>query len=140
MFREDYIIRLIRQFAEALARIARLRVEGKLSDARAAIDNLHDELFGLPRAMTDRVDTPTLAALLKDADKMRAAAMLYWEEGRLYKATGDPLTAHLRYRRAHELMLEARALAPAPDDDAAILELSRAAPARDLDPRYRGEV
>jgi hypothetical protein len=120
VFSEDYIVRL----AEALRRLERLRIEGKPSEWRAAIEDLHDELFGVPRAMTDRVDTPTLTALLKDAEKMRAAAMMYWEEGRLYKATGDPLTAHRRYGRAHQLMLEARARAPAPDDDAAIRELS----------------
>jgi len=139
MFREDYLIRLIKQFAEALAAIAGFRKAGRHREALAAADRMHGELLTLPREMADTLDTPTLAQLLARPDKMRAAAMLFWEEGHIYKAKGDPLTAAQRYRRAFELVLEARAIEPSPDDDVAILELSRLAPARDLDPRYRGE-
>ena len=136
MYREDWLHRLIRQFAEALARIAGLRKAGDYQAARAAADRLYEEL-GIPRELVDVVDTPTLASMLGRADKMRAAAMLLWEEGHIVKATGDPVHAHLKYRRAHELFLEARAIDPQPEDDSAILELSRIVPARDLDPRYR---
>jgi hypothetical protein len=137
MFREDYVMRLIKQFADAIARVLRLRQKG---DHQAALDEagrLFDELFAIPREVVDQVDTPTIASMLRRPDKMRAAAMLFWEEGHVYKAKGDPLTAFARYRRAHELFLEARALDPTEDDDSAILELSRVAPASELDPRYR---
>lgn len=137
MYREDWIIRLIRQFAEALARMAGLRKAGDFRQALEAADRLYDEL-GIPRDLVDVVDTPTLASMLRRPDKIRAAAMLLWEEGHIFKAKGDPLTAFAKYRRAHELFLEARAQDPQPEDDSAILELSRVAPARDLDPRYRG--
>jgi hypothetical protein len=136
MYREDWLIRLIRQFAEAIARLAGLRKAGQFQQALDAADRLYDEL-GIPRDLVDVVDTPTLASMLRWPDKMRAAAMLLWEEGYIYKAKGDPLTAFAKHRRAHELFLEARAVEPQPDDDAAILELSRIVPASDLDPRYR---
>jgi hypothetical protein len=137
MFHEDYVMRMVRQFAQAIARILRLRQEGQHQAALDEAGKLYDELFTIPREVVDRVDTPTMASLLGRADKMRAAATLFWEEGHIYKAQGDPLTAFARYRRAHELLLEARALEPHPEDDAAILELSRLAPADQLDPRYR---
>ncbi len=133
-------MRLIRQFADAIARLVGLR---KAGDHQAALDvanRLHDELLPMPRAMTDVIDTPSLASVLGSVEKIRAAAMLFWEEGHVYKAKGDPLTAFARYRRAHELFLEALALQPDPDDDAAILELSRVAPGRDLDARYQANA
>lgn len=137
MFREDYFMRLVRQFAEALASMLRLRERGEHIAALEVADRLYEELLTIPRAVIDRVDTPTLTGLLGRPDRIRAAAMLFWEEGHIYKAQGDPLTAFARYRRAHELFLEARALDPREEDDAAVLELSRVVPAEQLDPRYR---
>ena len=68
---------------------------------------------------------------------MRALAQVMWEEARVFQASGDPLTAFSRQRRALELFLEARAIEPMPDDDAAILELSRTVDARHLAACYR---
>jgi hypothetical protein len=140
MFREDYVMRLVKQFADAIARVLRLRQRGEHQAALDEAGRLYEELFAIPREVVDRVDTPTLAGLLRRPDKMRAAAMLFWEEARVYKATKDPLSAFARFRRAHELFLEARAIEPTEDDDSAVLELSREAPASQLDPRYRGEA
>jgi hypothetical protein len=137
MIREDYIIRLIKQFADALGRMMRLRSAGDPQGALAAADELYEAL-GIPRELCALVDTPTLAGMLRHAEKMRAAARLSWEEGHAFTAQGDPLTAFARYRRAHELFLEARAHEPAEGDDEAILELSRLVPAQHLDPRYWG--
>ncbi len=130
-------MRLVRQFAAALATMRRRRESGDNIAALEAADRMYDELLTIPREAVDRVDTPTLASLLGRADRIRAAALLFWEEGRIYEAQGDPLTSFARYRRAHELFLEARAIDPRDEDDAAVLELSRAAPADQLDPRYR---
>jgi tetratricopeptide (TPR) repeat protein len=140
MFREDYIVRMIKQFAEALARIARLRVAGDHRSALDAVARARGELFEGPADLDEAIDTATLARLLGHPDKLRAAAMLAWEDGRIHAAMGDPLTAFARYRRAHELYLEVRALDPQPDDESALLELGRLAPAQHLDPRYRGIV
>jgi hypothetical protein len=134
---EDFFMRLVRQFAAALATMRKRRERGEHIAALEAADRMYDELLTIPREVIDRVDTPTLVSLLGGADRIRAAALLFWEEGHIYKAQGDPLTAFARYRRAHELFLEARALDPREEDDSAILELSRAAPADQLDPRYR---
>lgn len=137
MIRDDYLIRQIKQLAAALARLLGLRTAGEYEQARRLVESLYEDL-GIPRGLHDVVDTPTLAGMLRDADKMRIAAQAMVEEGHVYKAQGDPLAASTCYRRAHELMLEARALAPVPEDETMLLELSRLAPAQLLDPRYRG--
>ncbi|MDQ3364504.1 MAG: hypothetical protein M3680_03655 [Myxococcota bacterium] len=136
MIREDYLIRMVKQFAEALARLMKLREAGEHRAALQIADGLYDEL-GISRELVDVVDTPTLAGMLRDPERMRAAAQLCWEEGHVFRSQGDPLTAAVRYRRAHELLLEARALAPLPEDDTALFELSRLVPAWQLDERYR---
>jgi hypothetical protein len=66
--------------------------------------------------------------MLRHPDKMRAASRLLHEEGKVHAARGDGLTAALRYRKALDLLLEARALGPSEEDDAALLELSRLVP------------
>jgi hypothetical protein len=136
VIREDYLIRQIRQIAEAIARMLKLRTESKYDEALAVADSLYEEL-GIPRGLHDVVDTPTLASMLRYAETIRAAAHILVEEGHIYKAKGDPVMAAIKYKRAHELMLEARALEPAETDDAALLELARLAPWYMLDERYR---
>ena len=136
MIREDYLIRQIKLVAEALARMLKLRTAAKYDEALAQADSLYEEL-GIPRGLHEVVDTPTLASMLRTADGMRMAAQLQVEEGHIYKAKGDPVTAFMKYKRAHELMLEARALEPAETDDTMLLELARLAPGYMLDARYR---
>ena len=138
MFREDYILRLIKQLADFVARIAGYRQAGELERAQAEIERARDELLGLPPGLIDAVDTATLVDLLRHPDKLRAAAQLFWEEGLVLRARRDPLTATARLRRAFELYLEARAIDPREEDTSAILELSRLLPASELDERYRG--
>jgi hypothetical protein len=138
VFHEDYIIRLIKQVAEAIARMAARRSSGQLEQALREGDAAYD-LLGVPRELCDVLDTPTLAGMLRDPEKIRAMARLSWEEGRSFEAKGDPRTGSARTRRALELFLEARAIGPIPDDEAAILELSRVVDAKHLAPRYRRE-
>jgi hypothetical protein len=137
VIREDFILRLIKQLADFVAKIAGYRQSGDLARAQEEIERARDELLGLPPGLIDAVDTPTLVDLLRHPDKLRAAARLSWEEGLVLSARKDPLTATARFRRATELYLEARAIDPREEDTAAILELSRLVPASELDDRYR---
>jgi tetratricopeptide (TPR) repeat protein len=137
MFRQDYLMRMIHQLADFIAQVAGLNRRGEHDKALAAADQAWGKLLDAPRELIDAVDTPTLAAMLREPAKLRAAAQLCYEEGRALAGKGDPLHAQLRYRRALELMLEARVLDPSGEDAAAILELSRLVPAATLDPRYR---
>ncbi|NVB78698.1 MAG: hypothetical protein HOV81_09915 [Kofleriaceae bacterium] len=138
MFREDYIMRLVRQLGDFLARIAGKRRAKDFEGAIAEAGKAWDELIGHPRELVDVVDTPTLASMLREPRKMRVAAQLLVEEGHARAEKGDPASAAVCYRRATELVLEARAVDPNPEDDAALFELARLVPVSQLDPRYRG--
>ena len=130
-------MRLVKQLADFVARIAGYRQKGEFERAQAEVERARDELLGLPAGLVDVLDTPTLVDMLRHPDKLRAAARLFWEEGLILRARRDPLTATARFRRAFELYLEARAVDPTEDDTSAILELSRLLPASELDERYR---
>lgn len=137
MLREDYIIRLVRQLGDFLARIAGKRRAKDFEGAIAEASRGWDELLGHPREVVDVVDSPTLASMLREPSKMRVAAQLLLEEGHARAGKGDPAHAAVCYRRATEMILEARAIDPSPEDDAVLLELGRLVPANQLDPRYR---
>lgn len=137
MQREDFIERMIRQLAEALARIAGRTASGKLDEAIQESDRAWTDLLDVPRDLVDRLDGPTLAQLLADPIKMRIAGELLAAEARVHQAKGNPVHALICNKRAFELFLEARALDPQPDDEAAILELARTIPPTEIDPRYR---
>lgn len=132
-------MRLIRQVAEFVRAMVRRADQGDYEGALAEADRAYGDLFGMPPGLADRLDSATMASLLDAPERIRAAAKLSLQEGHIHKAKRDPLSAFKKYRRAHELYLEARAIDPQEDDDSAILELSRLVHARDLDPRYREE-
>jgi hypothetical protein len=136
VIREDFLLRQIKLFVDAVARMLKLRKAGKHDEALAIADELYEQL-GIPRGLHAVVDTPTLASMLRTADAIRTAAALQLEEGHIYKAKNDPIMASKKYKTAHELMLEARVLEPNEFDDAMLFELSRLAPWYTLDPRYR---
>jgi hypothetical protein len=138
VLRDDYLIRLIKQVAAFLARVAGLRRKGQYDEAMVESARAFEELFEIPHDVGDAVDSPSLASMLRTPEKMRLAAQLFWEEGRIFQGKRDPLGAASKFRRAFELYLEARAIDPTEEDTAAILELSRLVPASELDARYRG--
>lgn len=134
--RSDYIMRLIRQLVDFIARISGYNRRGEHDKALVEAARAWDNLLDAPRELVDVVDTPSLARLLREPHKMRAAAQLLIEEGKAFAGKRDPVMAALRYRKALELYIEARAIAPEPDDDLAMFELSRDGGAQHLDPRY----
>lgn len=137
MYREDYVIRMIKQLGAFLARIAAMRKRGDYAGALETARTAWGELFDVPRDLVEVVDGPTLARLLGEPARMRAAADLLMEEARNYAMQRDLLHATLASKRALELRLEARAIDPQDEDDAVILELGRVIPPNEIDPRYR---
>lgn len=134
MYRQDYLMRMIQQLAESIARAAGFNRAGDHDKALAATARAWDELLDAPREVIATASAATLATLLRDPARMRAAAQLSYEEGRACDGKSDPRGAQLHYRRALELVREARARQPSDSDDAAMLELSRLVPA-ELTPR-----
>jgi len=131
MLRDDYLMRLIQQLAELVARIAgfnrRREYQSALAEARRAWDELD-----VPHELVDRLDGAALADLLRDPAKMRAAAQLLAEEAVALAATGDPLHATVRRKRAYQLLGEAHALDPQDDDDEAMRRIAVHLPAHEL--------
>jgi len=130
-------MRLIKQVAEFLARIAGHTKRREYDAAIGEANRAWTDVLDIPRELVDRLDGPTLASMLRDPDKMRFAAQLLIEEAKAYAGKKDPMTAAMCYRHAFGLYLEARALAPTDADDAALFELSRVVPPGQIDPRYR---
>lgn len=125
MIREDYLVRLIKQLADFLARIAGYRKRGDHAKAMTEVGRAWADVLDVPREIVDATDTATLASLLGTPDKMRVAAQLLAEEARVMTAQGDPLNASVLRARAVELYEIAREREPRDDDDAAIVELVR---------------
>ena len=136
MYQEDYLLRLIQQLGAFVAQIAGLNQKGEYDQALATADQAWGKLLEeTPRTLIDTVDTPTLAGMLREPAKIRAAAQLFVEEGRALAGKGDPQLAAARFRRAMELIFEARALdpagdAPAPGASASSIDPSKPGPSK----------
>jgi len=126
VIREDYLMRLIRQFVDMLARIAGFRRRGEYERAQVEIGRAWEEL-GVPYELIVAADRDVAVSLLREPDRMRLAAALLAEQAHVTHAKGDPLNASVLRRRAIELLATARERAPRDDDqDAAMIaELGR---------------
>jgi hypothetical protein len=128
VIREDYLLRLIKDVADFVRRVMKMRVEQQ--DPQRALDQIakgYEDLLGLPPGLADIIDAGTMASLLRTPERIRAAAALSREEGHAYAAMRDPFNATSRYRRAHRLLATAHEADPQPEDDAEIAELARLA-------------
>lgn len=128
MFRQDYLLRMIDQLVLFIAHVSGLNNKGDHDKALVAAEQAWAKLLDAPLEMIYEVEGKTLAQMLREPARIRAGAQLLYEQGRALAASGDPVHAALRYHKAMELVLEARALEPNEQDDAAIFELSRLVP------------
>ena len=102
MFQRDYILRLVQQVGQVIARAMGLITERKLENADAELASGYGVL-GLDRGLVGVLDATGLARLLGDDDRIAAAVRLIAHDARLRLAQGDP-------RRAARLLRSARAL------------------------------
>ncbi len=81
--REDHVLRQIRAVAAMLARIAGLRLDGALDEARLELERAYSLLLG-PRAdLIRRMDAKTAAALLGSPETIQTLSQLLREEAAL---------------------------------------------------------
>ncbi|MCD6498596.1 MAG: hypothetical protein J7M25_09900 [Deltaproteobacteria bacterium] len=92
LIHQDYVMRFIRQFVEAVARMLKLRDNGNLDAALRECDSTYD-LFGVPREICDVVYSEILVGLFHYQEMMRAAAKLFRKEAVIYERKRDPVTA-----------------------------------------------
>lgn len=105
MLTEDYLIRQINIFLAALARIIGFRTAYMYTQARIAIDEALEELFGIRANLLHQLDDQKLLESLTnleilDTDRLHLAADLFKEDGELRAATGDEGGARASFQRA----------------------------------------
>lgn len=110
--REDYVIRMIREAVQTLARLAGLRREGQFATARDEIARTKRLLGGDSVPMLDRIDVETAVHLLADPRRILTYAQLLDEEAELERAAGNEPRAEWARERAVAI---ARLLAARPD-------------------------
>ncbi len=139
MFEQDYVLRMIQQLAQAIARIAGFKKAGKLDEALSEVRETADGIFGPLLRTLDAVDAQSAAGLLGNREKIEAYARLTAEEASIHDLMGDARRARAGERRALLLYLEAAILGQAPSADAraAIEALRRKVDEGQLPPRYR---
>jgi hypothetical protein len=91
--REDYLMRLIRQLGETIARLRGLRNGGELQEALRTLDDAQGELLGPLAGVVPRVDPDTAAHMLGDPQRIAAWARLLHERAELLRQAGDPAAA-----------------------------------------------
>jgi hypothetical protein len=86
VIRDDYLMRLVRQLAEALARIAGLRKAGLLEQAGEELDSAFASLGGIDPLLTRDGDAAFLLSLVQDPARREALSRLLEERDALRAA------------------------------------------------------
>lgn len=134
----DWVMRLVRQLAELLARVLRLIEQGRPDEAAAALEAACPSLLGVDYRPLLLVDSASAAALLGDPRKMAAFAQLLAADARVAAARPDEALARSRRQHALEMLLEARQRGALDESSAGLLvELENAVDPSLLPPRYR---
>lgn len=141
MFTRDYIIRVIEQAADFIARIAKSKREGHFQAGLRQVESAYDALLDMDRQLFEIANSKMLADLLGPPEKIRAIAGLVREEADLLRLSGDPINAQLKYKRAVELTLEARFRGgEEPEDLEFIQQAVLHVKQQTLAPKYRNNV
>jgi hypothetical protein len=136
VFHRDYLMRIIQQVIEAIAKMMGLIEEGRSDLALKEAERGYG-LLDVPKELLDIASSETLAEVLGRPDKMRLCARLLAAEASAYAASRDPLTAVKKRRTALELLLEAHREEPRDEDYDRIRELARQVPTSSLAAKYR---
>lgn len=134
----DFILRLIKQLVEVIARALKAGKAGQRDEAQALLEAGCLSLLGMDFRSLAMVDAASAAGVLGDATRVLVLARLVAAMGELASTAGDQ--AHAASHRLHalELALEARARKPdLTDASALIAELLASVPPAVLGPRHR---
>ncbi|HVZ24155.1 MAG TPA: hypothetical protein VG871_23950 [Vicinamibacterales bacterium] len=105
MFRQDYILRLIEEFARRVGRVLQLLRQGDLDDADREIA-LAEQAIGVPPGL-EQIDAASAAMVLGNGDKVILLARL--TELRAEEADARGATADAARHRARAMALLDRA-------------------------------
>lgn len=113
--RKDYIEQMIQQFAEAIARLLKLRQEQKYDQAIVAVKEGCLTLLGMEYGVLTSVDAGSAAQLLSHPEKIKVLAKLEEEEAELLRLKGNASAATDKLHHALALLNEAQKLQKALD-------------------------
>lgn len=116
MFREDYILRIVRQATQILARILGLRQTHQYPEALALIDEMFAEFFGLRSVIVNHLSERDLIAMAAvgqevDTGRLLILAELLKAEGDIHADQGSTAESYSRYLKSLNLFLEIARLA-----------------------------
>ncbi|MHB8612341.1 MAG: hypothetical protein ACYDAL_07925 [Candidatus Dormibacteraceae bacterium] len=105
MVQRDYIVRMIEQFAQALAEVAALIRAGEFDLAWIVVRKTHDLVLGNLGAVFERLDAASVVDLIgkHDLDRVRMYAALLSEEGTIRELRGEAPRAQYCFTRALDL-------------------------------------
>jgi len=89
MIKKDFVERMIEQIADAIARLLKLKVEGRHGEALAEVRSVCQEALGVEYEMLVGVDAASAASLLGTPLKVRKLAELVRAEAEVLEAAGE---------------------------------------------------
>jgi hypothetical protein len=112
MLKEDYLMRLVRQFTSTLARIVGLKKAEQYPQALEAINQAYQEIFGVNSRFVYVLSEQDLLRLMEsggtlDPDKAIVMAGLLTEEAECYERQNQLNECRPRHLKALSLLLEA---------------------------------
>ncbi|KKO53026.1 DUF6483 family protein [Paenibacillus sp. DMB20] len=89
MFRKDYLLRLVEEMTQLIAKVYGLKQQRKVTEALWEIDELLTRQFGLNSKLLRSLSAPDIVRLFRtagvlEADKLQNAARLMEEEARIH--------------------------------------------------------
>lgn len=117
MWHRDYILRMMAQFGQVLARMIGLKEVRQYKDVLLLTDETFKQLFGFGSKFITTIATDDLLAMLKpggvlDAEACIMIATLLKQEGEVYEEEQENDEAIRRYYKSLQLLLEAYRVAP----------------------------
>lgn len=112
MFSEDYIVRLIRQAMQVISRVLLLRREERYPEAYQALDQMLEEVTGMPAGMFKLLDDEAVYSALQvagelDVDRLLIVADLLAAEGEVAIAQKMDDAGQSSLQRSLKFYLEA---------------------------------
>ena len=106
MLEQDYILRMIKQLGEAIARIAGLAERGRHAEALELADEACRELLGIQPELLGQMDPLSAAEMLGNIAHIRVYVALLKQIGEVQAHAGDEVLAASTYGRALTVGLE----------------------------------
>lgn len=117
MYQQDFIKRLIQQFAQAVLQVIGLTESGRLKEAAQLLEKTYGDLFGLSSTVVFYTPADELIQLVcrgddDDPQRIFALAELLRSEARVSQARGQDFESHQRRLKSLALHLESARRAP----------------------------